>query len=246
MTRVQIEVRAEQPDTRTGAVVLSRLVEPMPRAIQIALRAQLLGQFAMEMRQRGAAFAIAAAHDLDRDLDRTAPVAFALIDLEQVLERDAIGRAAAIDQFAQQLFRTIEQPGSEVVARQLEFGERPVLGRQMRAIEQVLMDADGLVELAASAHDRTERQMRIDSGLAGRQRVDESIDREIGSVVEQVVDALIVVTTQVADAAHSAPCAFAASQHESETNRDDQNDVEVEVFEHQTPATSLFARASSV
>jgi hypothetical protein len=133
--------------------VLPRLVEPVERAGEIALRTQLLGQFAVEVRQRSATFAIAAAHDLGCDFDRAAPIAFALIDLEQMLQRDAIGRAAAIDQFAQQLFGTIEQARSEVVARQLEFGERAVLRGKMRTFEQVLMDTDGFVELAASAHD---------------------------------------------------------------------------------------------
>jgi hypothetical protein len=88
--------------------------------------------------------------------------------------------------------------------------------------------------------------MRIDSRLADWQRVDESVDRQIGPVVEQIIDALIVVAPEVADTAHSATCAFPPSEHEPETNRDDQDQIEIEVFEHQTPATSLFARASSV
>ncbi len=73
----------------------------------------------------------------------------------------------------------------------------------------------------------------------------ETIDREVRTIIEQVVDALKILAAEVADATHPAARAFPAPQHESETDRDDQNQIEIEVFDHQTPVTSLLARASS-
>jgi hypothetical protein len=245
MTRVELEFGERQPDSRTGSVMLPSLAESMARTDQITIAAQLVREFTVEVRECSATFTIAAPHDLRRDLDSAPPVAFALIHLQQMLQGDAVGCATPVDEFAQQLLGTIEQAGAEVVAREFEFGQRAVFGRQMRAREQVLMDTDGDVELATAAHYCAERQMCIDPRFVRRQRVDESVDREIRPVIEQVVDALKVIASEVADPAHSASRAFPAPQHEPEPDRDDQNQVQIEVFDHQAPVTSLFVRASS-
>ncbi len=76
----------------------------------------------MEVCKRAATFTIAAPYDLRRDLDRATPVALTLIHLQQMFQSDTVGCTAAFDEFAQQLFRTIEQSRAEVIAREFEFG----------------------------------------------------------------------------------------------------------------------------
>ncbi len=172
LPRAQFEFGAGEADSRASAIVLTGLLEPMPRADEIVTATQLLCEFAVEVRERGAPFAIAAPDDLRRDLDCASPIPFALIHLQQMFQRDPVRCAAALDEIAQQLFGAIEQTGAEVIAGEFELGERPVLGRQVRTREQVLMDPDRLVEFAATAHHRGKSQMRIDAGFVGRQRVD--------------------------------------------------------------------------
>src|SRR5262245_27667783 len=107
----------------------------------------------------------------------------------------------------------------------------------MWARKQVLMYPNGPVELTASAHDRTEREVCVDRISIGRQRFDESVYVELRTVFEQEIDALEVIAAEIGDATNSAARALAPAEHESEPDRDDEDDVEVYVFEHQPART---------
>ncbi len=68
-------------------------------------------------------------------------------------------------------------------------GNRPLVGRQIDAIEKVLVHADGAFDLALPAKQRTQREMKVDGLRVDLDHFDERFDGLVGLLVQQEVEA---------------------------------------------------------
>src|SRR6267154_475536 len=132
---------------------------------------------------------------LERDSDRLHPVLFLLVDLEQEFQRfGAVRRALELDEH---LFRAVEKPGLEIVLPQLDHRVQPLLPAQVGALEQVPVHADRALGLAAAAEQAPQREVQLDRLRVDLHHLDEGLDRFVGLLVEQEVEALEIRARQL-------------------------------------------------
>jgi hypothetical protein len=132
------------------------------RAIGFAglqLHQRILGQFAVELGDflvlgAGAGFLQALGSG-----DRAAPFLFALEDLQQ--RAACLHAVLGVDQQVEGFLGAVEQAGFQVVHAQFVLGVHLLLQRQVGARQQVLVDADGALGLAAAAEQVTEREVHV-------------------------------------------------------------------------------------
>src|SRR5437879_3853165 len=132
---------------------------------------------------------------LEGDPDRLHPVLFLLVDLEQEFQR--LGTMRRAPELEEHLFRAIEKPGLEVVLPQLDHRVQPLLGAQIRALEQVPVHADRALGLAAAAEQAPQREVQLDRLRVDLDHLDEGLDRLVGLLVEQEIEALEIRTPQL-------------------------------------------------
>src|SRR5213596_1144567 len=124
---------------------------------------------------------------LERDPDGLHPVLFLLIDLEQEFQRlGAMRRALELEK---RLFSTIEKPSLEIVLPQLDHGVQALLPAQIRTFQQVPVHADRALGLAAAAEQAPEREVQLDRLRVDLDHLDEGLDRLVGLLVQQEVEA---------------------------------------------------------
>ena len=93
----------------------------------------------------------------------------------------------------EQLLGAVQQPRLEVILRQLEQrGSTLLLGGQVGAVDQVLVHADRALDLAAPAEQAAQREVQLDGLRIDLDHLDERLDRLVGLLVEQEVEALEV------------------------------------------------------
>ena len=124
------------------------------------------------------------------DLDRPLPLLLLLVDLEQARERLQALRAVA--QPREDLLGAVEEPGLQVVLAELEQRLDALLGGEVGALEQVLVHADRALVLAAAAEEAPEREVQLDRLRVDLHHLDERLDRLVGLLVQQEVQALEV------------------------------------------------------
>ena len=100
----------------------------------------------------------------------------------RVLERRAV-------ELGEQLLGTVEQARAVEVLRELEGRGRALLGGQVGPIEQVLVHADRAVDLAVAAEQAAEREVQVDRLRIDLHDLDERLDRLVGLLVQQEVEA---------------------------------------------------------
>jgi len=132
--------------------------------------------------------------DLACHRQRACPVLFQLVDFEQRTARGS-GVAGAL-QLLERLLGAVEDAGLEVVLAELEQRRQLLLLAQADPLEQVLVHADGAVVLAAAAEQAAEREMQFDRLRVDLDHLDERLDRLVGLLVEEEVEALEVRARQ--------------------------------------------------
>jgi hypothetical protein len=125
--------------------------------------------------------------ELLRDGDRPQPVFFLLVDFQEQPQRAFRVRRAF--ELQQELFRPIEEAGLEVVLRQLEERVGPLLRRQVRALEQILVHANGALDLAAPAEQAPQCEMQIYRLRVDLHHFDEGLDCLVRLLVQQEIQA---------------------------------------------------------
>ena len=82
-----------------------------------------------------------------------------------------------------------------------------MLGCELVPGQQVLMNADGALDLAAPAIQRTEREMRLDGVRARIQKPQEHVERAVGLLADEVIEPGEIVGMELAEATGAdAPC----------------------------------------
>jgi hypothetical protein len=100
----------------------------------------------------------------------------------------------------EQPFGAVEQARAQIVLRQRKQRLLAVLGRKLLARQQVLMDADGALHLAAAAVQRAEREVRLDGVGARIQKLQEHVEGAVRLLGDEVVEACQVVGMELAEA----------------------------------------------
>ena len=185
------------------------------------VRARLLGEFAMELRDRRRLRLAGRTLEAARMLDRLVPVALMLVDADQVPQR---GRRERIhrDEVGEQRFRAVEQAGAHVVLAEFEHGDGLFVVAEIRTRDEVLVHADRAIDLAATAEQVAEREMRFDGVAVDFGELEEDFDRLVLLLVEQVVEAAEVVRRQLAHARAGGAFAAAPAEHPTRERRDRQ------------------------
>src|SRR2546428_436341 len=132
---------------------------------------------------------------LARDPDRLHPVLLLLIDLAQEPER--LGAMRRVLELEEHLLGAVEQPGLEVVLPELDHRVQPLFPAQVRALEKVAVHADRPLGLPAPAKQAPQRKMQLDGLRIDLDHLDERLDRLVGLLVEQEVQALEVGARQL-------------------------------------------------
>src|SRR5690606_36878298 len=125
-------------------------------------------------------------------LDGLLPFPLALVDVDQLLE-GLLGQRLAVLQLAQQRLRSIEQPCAEIVLGQREKRLMALRLTQARTGEQFLMHPYRTVDLAASAEEMPEREMRLERLVIDLRKLDEELERLVGLAVQDEVQAAEIV-----------------------------------------------------
>ena len=194
-----------------------------------------VGEFAFELRDQ-------LAHRLAGDflvargvLDRLRPVAFGLVDADQVLERLRCAHVEA-HEVAEHGLGAIEQARAHVVLAEREQRLHLLLVRQVGPLHERLVQADRAIDFAAAAEQMPERDLRLERVLVEFGDAQEHLDRLVGLLVEQVVQAAEIRGRQAADLRVAMAFATAPADEPTAPRRERQQEEEPEPladeFEH--------------
>ena len=134
--------------------------------------------------------AAAALLELLGDLDRRAPVARSLVQVEQ--REPGLGVERRPGERAVRLLGAIEEACLHVVLRQAVLCLVALLLGQVGTAEQVLVDAHGSLVLTAPAEQVAEREVELRRVRVLLHGLDEGVDRLVVLLVEQQVETLVV------------------------------------------------------
>src|SRR6266704_1413846 len=132
---------------------------------------------------------------LERDPDGLHPVLFLLIDLEQESQRLGTMRRAV--ELEKHLFRAVEKAGLEIVLPQFDHRVQPLLPAQIRTFEQVPMHANRPLGLAPAAEQAPQGEVKLDRLRIDLDHLDEGLDRLVGLLVQQKIEALEIRARQL-------------------------------------------------
>ena len=122
-----------------------------------------------------------------RDGDRLRPVLLLLVDGDEEAERRMLeGRAVEL---GEQFLGAIEQSGTMEILRELEQRRLPLVRRQVRPVEQVLVHPRRAVDLALPPEQAAEREVQVDRLGIDLDDLDEGFDRLVRLLVEQEIEA---------------------------------------------------------
>ncbi len=145
-----------------------------------------------------------------RRVDGLVPVLFLFVDVDELTQRlHAV--IPAVGKLAKKILGAIEKPGAQVVMSELEQRLAALPALQVRPRNQVLVNADGAIDLAAATIEISEREMGLDGLAVDLENLDEGLDGLIGLLVEKVVDALEIVRTQIVFRSRRFPSAFSVA-----------------------------------
>src|SRR5438105_14939806 len=101
-------------------------------------------------------------------------------------------------ELGEELFGAIQQSRAMEILRKLENGRLALVRGKIGAIEQVLMHADGAVELALAPEETSQRKMQIDGLRIDLHHFDERLDGLVRLLVEQEIQAAKIRERQCA------------------------------------------------
>ena len=188
-----------------------------------------VGEFAFELRDQLSHGFLGDFLEARGVLDRLVPVAFGLVDADQVLER--LRRAhVEVHEVAEHGLGAIEQARAHVVLAEREQRLHLLLVIQVRSLHQRLVQADRAIDFAAAAEQMAERDLGLEGVLVEFRDAQEHLDRLVGLLVEQVVEAAEIRRRQPADLAVAMAFAAAPADQPAGGRRDRQQQEEPEPF----------------
>src|SRR3954466_1310091 len=190
-----LEIAEQQARAHALAVRVQRRLEVAARRIRPRLRGFGGGQLAVVLGE----VARVRLHQLGH-LDGAVPILLLLVDLEEVAPRR--GGLRAVLELPERLFGAVEDSGLEVVLAELGERDQLLLRAEARSVEEVLVHADRTVVLPAPAEQAAEREVQLDRLGVDLHHLDERLDRLVGLLVQQEVEALEVRARQRARLGH--------------------------------------------
>src|SRR3990170_6267108 len=130
------------------------------------------------------------------DVYRLGPVLLLLVNFEQELER--LAPARTVQKAQENFLGAIEQSRTQVVLTELEQCVQALFVAQVGPIEQVLVHADGAFSLAAPPEQAAQGKVQFDRLRIDPDHLDEGLDRLVGLLVEQKIEALEIRARQIA------------------------------------------------
>jgi len=126
-----------------------------------------------------------------------------------------------------QAFRPVEQARAQVVLRQPEERLLAVLGSQPDARQEILVDADGALDLAAPSIQGAQGKMRLYGVRIRVHELQEHVERPVGLLGDEVIESGQIVRVQLAQGTGPALSpAEVAGQYPQHQGRDHQNPSE--------------------
>ena len=118
-------------------------------------------------------------------VDRAAPFLFALENFQQ--GAPGLHAVLGVDQQVERFLGAVQQAGLQVIHAQFVLGVHLLLDRQVRTRQQVLVDADRALGLAAAAEQITERKVHLGRFRVQLDDLDEGVDGLVGLFVQQEI-----------------------------------------------------------
>ncbi len=180
----------EHQRPRIGRRSCARACQRRVGVVALARGVGLERELAPVVRDARCERAAAAALQLLGDLDRGAPVARALVQVEQGEVRLGVERRSGERLVG--AFGAVEQARLEIVLGQAVLGLVALALGQVGAAEQVLVDAHRALVFATPAKQVAEREVELRGVGVLLHGLDEGIDRLVVLLVEEQVQALVV------------------------------------------------------
>src|SRR5688572_7455122 len=178
---------AQQVRAHALAVGLQRLGEARLRRVVARVHALGDGELAQVVGDLLLVVALRAHLEAARRRHRLRPILLLDVDVEQPAVH--LRGGVHLGHLRQHLLRMLEQARLEVVLRELEGGLAPALLGQVLALHQVLVHADRAVDLAAAAEEAAERELQLDRLRVLLGHLQERLDRLVGLLVQQEIEA---------------------------------------------------------
>jgi len=182
-----------------------RLAQQRAGTGAVALQQGMLGELAQVVRRDAGALLLHRLRQLVKDLERLGPVALRLVDAFQVIERRVPVLARGGELFQHPL-GTVHQAGALVVECQGE--RRLVRERGATVIAQPRVNGDRAIDLAAPPEQAPESELDLGGIAVGFSHAREDLGRVVETVVDQVIEADVVIARQ----AHRAGGAVTAAE----------------------------------
>src|SRR5690606_4772828 len=185
------ELRANQRAPQRTRLAVRALLEVILGTRDIPGDAGLLGQLAIVVRDARRLFACMPL-ELTIRVDRLLPLALALVDIDQLLER-LLRECLTRPELREQRLRSIEKPCAEIVLGEREQRLVTLRLAQPRPRNKVLMHADRAVHLAAAAKQVPEREVRLERLVIDLRHLDEQLERLVRLAVQDEIEAANIV-----------------------------------------------------
>ena len=181
----------DQGAAQSSGFAAHRVLEMAAGELEIAADSRGFRKLAIVVRDLRRLFA-GQHFELALRFNRLGPLALALVDVDELLER-RFGDGRTVDQLAKVLLRAIEQAGAEIVLREREQRLMPLRVAQRRPRQQVLVDANRALHLAAPSEEMAEREVRFQRLVVDFRHLNEELERLVGTPVQDEVQAADVV-----------------------------------------------------
>ena len=168
--RVALHASQVAAEDRTAPKILllpAGRAKVFPRHLEIALGNRRLGHFAAVVRDRARLLGHADGTQALVHRRGLRPVVLEFVDADEVRQRHR-GFAPAVGQLQEQLLGMVVEPGTEIVARELGECGVAILRVEPGAGDDVLVDANRAVDLAAPPVEAAECEVRVDRLLVER------------------------------------------------------------------------------
>src|SRR3989440_641416 len=204
-TRPFADARAE--DVRAGqrGLMSARLAQQRARSLAVALYQGVFGELAQVVGRDPPALELHGRGQLVKHLERLGPVALGLVDAYQVIEC-GVTIFARGRELLEHALGAIHEPRALIVQRQGEC--RLVARARATVIAQARMDGDRTIDLAAAPEQAPERELDLGGITVGLGHAGEDLRGVVETVVDEMVEADVVVARQ----AHGARRAVTAAE----------------------------------
>ena len=139
------------------------------------------------------------ARQLPIGAERLLPIMLPLVHAAQRIQRAGAQPRHFADLLKQPL-GPIKHAGAQIILRQRQQRLFAMLRGQFLARQQILMNADRALDFAAPPIQRPQRKMRLDGLGVGIHQLQEHVERPIGLLGDQVIEAGQVIRMQFAQA----------------------------------------------